>query len=46
MRSRVEGDKRTDSIGPRSDFPDASVDPTEARRRNEQAQQQRDAGEL
>jgi hypothetical protein len=30
-RSRVDGDKRTDGIAPRSDFPDASVDPTEAR---------------
>src|SRR5262245_24288833 len=29
--SRVEGDTRTESIKPRSDFPDASVDPTDAR---------------
>jgi hypothetical protein len=29
-RSRVEGDKRTLSIEPRSYFPDAPVDPTEA----------------
>jgi hypothetical protein len=31
-RSRVEGDKRTEDIEPRSYFPDASVDQTEARR--------------
>ena len=30
-RSRVEGDKRTEGIEPRSYFPDASVDHTEAR---------------
>ena len=30
-RSRVEGDKRTDGVEPRSYFPDASVDQTEAR---------------
>ena len=30
-RSRVEGDTRRDGIEPRSDFPGASVDPTEAR---------------
>jgi hypothetical protein len=30
-RSRVEGNKCTDGIEPRSDFPGASVDPTEAR---------------
>jgi len=27
-RSRVDGDKRTEVIEPRSDYPDASVDPT------------------
>jgi hypothetical protein len=31
-RSRVEDDTRAESIEPRSDFPDASVDPTEARK--------------
>src|SRR5262249_9599985 len=30
-RSRVEDDKRTEGIEPRSDLPDASVDPTEVR---------------
>jgi hypothetical protein len=29
-RSRVKGNKRTERIGPRSYFPDASVDPTGA----------------
>jgi hypothetical protein len=29
--SRVVGDKRTESIEPRSGLPDASVDPTDAR---------------
>jgi hypothetical protein len=29
-RSRVEGDRSTDGIEPRSDFPDTSVDQTEA----------------
>jgi hypothetical protein len=27
-RLRADGEKRTDSIGPRGYFPDASVDPT------------------
>jgi hypothetical protein len=31
-RSRVEGDRRTDGIEPRSDFPHTSVDPTDARK--------------
>ncbi len=32
--SRVDRDKRTERIGPPSDSPDASVDPTEARNAN------------
>jgi hypothetical protein len=31
-RSRVDGDKRTDNLESRSYSPDASVDPTEARK--------------
>jgi len=31
-RSRVEGDKRTESIEPRRCFPGASVEPTDARK--------------
>jgi hypothetical protein len=32
--SRVDGDKRTERIGPPSDSSDASVDPTDARKRS------------
>ena len=31
-RSRVEGENQTEGLEPRSEFPDASVDPTEARK--------------
>ena len=39
--SRVDGDKRTERIGPPTYSPDASVDPTDARLPNDKAQRTR-----